>query len=543
MATEAAPSTVNGTYHPHPHANPYAADHYNPSHPAATTPSALYNAPQPSNPPPAQTNEPKNEITKDEVGWYFVEQYYTTLSRSPEKLHLFYSRKSQFVFGVEAEKVPVAVGQKAIHERIKGLDFHDCKVRVLNVDSQASFDNIVVCVIGEISNKSEPSRKFVQTFILAEQPNGYYVLNDIFRYLVDEEEEFVPEEAPVEEAQAAEQAAPAPEKQAEATSQTEVEREAEIQATVQQVDQKLEEAKANGEEKPTVEKQQTEEKAEAPTANTDASATTAPAEQETAQPEKPKEPEPTPAVASPAKAATPAAEKENVPPPKPAVPMSWASIASVASGRPAATAAAAVATPATASAPAATVAQPKTAPASSAPQQPAAPAATEVEKVPSQSSSSNGEWQTADHGKRQSRQQVAEDNTLAYVKNVNEKVDASLLKQTLSRFGKLKYFNVNRQQGCAFVEFSDPAGYKAAVAANPHQIGSERVTVEERRQRGGYGGTGGGYAPRGGAGRGRGDRTGNQGRGGFQKDAGRYQPRGRGGNVTPRGGRGQPQAS
>lgn len=46
------------------------------------------------------------------MGWFFVEQYYTTLSRNPEKLHLFYSRKSQFVSGVEAEKVTVAVGQK-----------------------------------------------------------------------------------------------------------------------------------------------------------------------------------------------------------------------------------------------------------------------------------------------------------------------------------------------------------------------------------------------------------------------------------------------
>jgi len=27
-----------------------------------------------------------SEIAKDEVGWYFVEQYYTTLSRNPEKL-------------------------------------------------------------------------------------------------------------------------------------------------------------------------------------------------------------------------------------------------------------------------------------------------------------------------------------------------------------------------------------------------------------------------------------------------------------------------
>lgn len=28
------------------------------------------------------------DLTKDEVGWYFVEQYYTTLSKSPEKLHV-----------------------------------------------------------------------------------------------------------------------------------------------------------------------------------------------------------------------------------------------------------------------------------------------------------------------------------------------------------------------------------------------------------------------------------------------------------------------
>lgn len=29
-----------------------------------------------------------SDIPKDEVGWYFVEQYYTTLSRSPEKLYV-----------------------------------------------------------------------------------------------------------------------------------------------------------------------------------------------------------------------------------------------------------------------------------------------------------------------------------------------------------------------------------------------------------------------------------------------------------------------
>ncbi|CRK00898.1 hypothetical protein BN1723_017109 [Verticillium longisporum] len=66
-------------------------------------------------------------LSKDEVGWYFVEQYYTTLSKTPEKLHLFYGKRSQFVYGKEAEVATVSVGRNAIQERIKELDFQDCK--------------------------------------------------------------------------------------------------------------------------------------------------------------------------------------------------------------------------------------------------------------------------------------------------------------------------------------------------------------------------------------------------------------------------------
>jgi hypothetical protein len=52
--------------------NAYASQNYNQA-PAASSNSASTATPQP-------------EIPKDEVGWYFVEQYYTTLSRTPEKL-------------------------------------------------------------------------------------------------------------------------------------------------------------------------------------------------------------------------------------------------------------------------------------------------------------------------------------------------------------------------------------------------------------------------------------------------------------------------
>lgn len=85
-------------------------------------------------------------------------------------------------------------------------------------------------------------------------------------------------------------------------------------------------------------------------------------------------------------------------------------------------------------------------------------------------------------------------------------------------------------QNCAFVEFANAAGYAAAVAANPLQVGGEQVSVEERRMRSQNvpGGRGGG------AGRGR---AGNHGRGGFQRDGGRggFGTRGRGGNAGPKG--------
>ncbi|PGH31503.1 hypothetical protein GX50_05745 [[Emmonsia] crescens] len=575
MATEATtnPALVNGNYHTHHQANPYAADAYNPSH-ANSASSANYNNnnqqqhTNSSAPAHSTGSEPKNDIPKDEVGWFFVEQYYTTLSRNPEKLHLFYSRKSQFVSGVEAEKVTVAVGQKAINERIKELDFQDCKVRVLNVDSQASFDNILVSVIGEISNKSEPSRKFIQTFVLAEQPNGYYVLNDIIRYLADEEEEAVVEETPVEPEQAAgvlEPTATTVEQEAAPEVATEVatERQADNEISAQEIDEKLEVINVNGDivTTPAAEPQPAAETADeqvaaAPTSSSTAAPVApvaAPAVPEVApEPEKPKEPEPTPAVPPP-KAAAPVPEKEPAPPVA-KTPMSWASIASSRAGA-AAAATPVVVTPTPAAAPApqkAAAPAPSQAAATSAAT--AAAPAGESEALTSQSSNGS-EWQTAgaDHGRRQGRPQSistpGEENTRGLIKNVNEKVDAALLKQVMSRFGKLKYFNVNRQQGTAFVEFADVAAYKTALSSNPHQIGTEEVTVERRRP-GGFGGNSSYGSGRGGSGRGRGDgRSGSQGGGrgggggGFQNDSGRYTPRGRGGNITPKGGRSQPQAA
>lgn len=399
-------------------------------------------------------------------------------------------------------------------------------MRVLNVDSQASFDNILVSVIGEISNNSEPSRKFVQTFVLAEQPNGYYVLNDIFRYMAEEPEE-EPEQptpaAPVAEASEAVAEVPAEEPQVV------------DEVAVSNVDEKPEEVKANGQvEEPEEPTPQTngapvEEKTPAPVAAVEA---------ETVKDEEPATPEPSPVP-----------EKEEVPEKEtsatPAAPKTWASIATTSF---AAKAAAAAKASAAQTAPAAQVipAAPKAAaPAAQATPatQPAAVAPAEAVRSQEAPSTEAG-WQTAGDGHKKSQPRV-EETVLAYIKNVNDKVDASLLKQTLARFGKLKYFDVSRPKNCAFVEFNEPAGYTAAVAANPHQIGSEQILVEERRPRGNAYGSNSFPAGRGGgAGRGRGDRAGSQGRGGFQREGrGSFTPRGRGGNVAAKGRSSQPQAA
>jgi hypothetical protein len=49
-------------------------------------------APPPNNyqaPTTAHTEQGQSpEVPKDEVGWYFVEQYYTTLNKTPDRLHV-----------------------------------------------------------------------------------------------------------------------------------------------------------------------------------------------------------------------------------------------------------------------------------------------------------------------------------------------------------------------------------------------------------------------------------------------------------------------
>ncbi|KAI4956028.1 hypothetical protein J4E91_000238 [Alternaria rosae] len=520
MASTESSGPVNGNYAPQQYENSYStgASNFTPSQ-------------QPTPSQPAQ-QAAASEIPKDEVGWYFVEQYYTTLSKSPDRLYLFYNKRSQYVSGVEEDKVNVCLGQKAINERIKELEFKDTKVRVTNVDSQGSDANIVIQVIGEISNQGQPHKRFVQTFVLAEQTNGYFVLNDIFRYLADEPEEDEDQQ---------EQAAPPngvtePAPTAAVPENADLNKSDEIATSeedLNKVDNKLHQA---AQEEPSVEEvapaapaQQVPEEIEQPAAEEAPAAVEEKVEEPTAAAEETTEPEkPVAAAPAPAQKAAPVAMPPG--PPKPAAPRTWASLAASAHK---------VATPVV-NTPAAqqTPSQPKAAAAAPAQTAAATPSQTSAPARDQSPATSQGEaagWQTATgHKKEQSRVQNAgpaadPDQKRAYIKNVYSQVDDAALKTALTKYGEIEYLDISRGKNCAFVDFKTPAGFQAAVAANPHTINGIEIKVEERRQNPGQFNRGGGF-PRGGAPRG--------GRGGMggQAPRGNFQPRGRGGPM--RGGRG-----
>jgi hypothetical protein len=161
-------------------------------------------------------------------------------------------------------------------------------------------------------------------------------------------------------------------------------------------------------------------------------------EEEIKEPEKPKDPLPSPAVAK-----VPAKPVEPAQPAAPPKPLSWASRAAAAVGSTPKPAVPAV-TPKTATPPAQARAAPPA----------AKPAATQPTPAPISAAEKDKEnqsgWQTAgDHAKRQNRPQSIstppeKEGTLAYIRNVTEKLSPEQLRSTLESFGPLVYFDINR---------------------------------------------------------------------------------------------------
>eukprot|EP00449_Zooxanthella_nutricula_P005401 CAMPEP_0198510368 /NCGR_PEP_ID=MMETSP1462-20131121/14139_1 /TAXON_ID=1333877 /ORGANISM="Brandtodinium nutriculum, Strain RCC3387" /LENGTH=176 /DNA_ID=CAMNT_0044239697 /DNA_START=84 /DNA_END=611 /DNA_ORIENTATION=- len=124
------------------------------------------------------------------TGMAFVKEYYSVLAKEPENVHKFYKDPSLFYRGAEgsgADEIRVE-GPGNIDSEIKSRGERACRVEISSVESQESMQGgVLVLVTGYLTFAGTQERqRFTQTFFLHPQSDpydGYFVLNDILRYV------------------------------------------------------------------------------------------------------------------------------------------------------------------------------------------------------------------------------------------------------------------------------------------------------------------------------------------------------------------------
>ncbi|KAG8371720.1 hypothetical protein BUALT_Bualt13G0117500 [Buddleja alternifolia] len=118
------------------------------------------------------------------VGNAFVQQYYHILHHSPGLVHRFYQDISKLGRPEDDGSMSITTTMQAINEKIVSLNYVDFRAEIKSVDAQESFSGGVnVLVTGYLTGKDSTVRNFTQSFFLAPQDRGYFVLNDMFRYV------------------------------------------------------------------------------------------------------------------------------------------------------------------------------------------------------------------------------------------------------------------------------------------------------------------------------------------------------------------------
>ncbi|KAI4346676.1 hypothetical protein L6164_007552 [Bauhinia variegata] len=122
------------------------------------------------------------------VGNAFVEQYYHILHHSPELVYRFYHDSSVLSRPDSNGEMTSVTTMQGINDKILSMNFKDFKAEIKTADAQKSYEEgVTVLVTGCLTGKDNLRRKFAQSFFLAPQDSGYFVLNDVFRYVEDTE--------------------------------------------------------------------------------------------------------------------------------------------------------------------------------------------------------------------------------------------------------------------------------------------------------------------------------------------------------------------
>ncbi|KAF7130557.1 hypothetical protein RHSIM_Rhsim10G0048600 [Rhododendron simsii] len=139
-----------------------------------------------------QTSSPPPPPPAKVIGKAFVEQYYHMLYESPELVHRFYQESSVLSRpNRNGEMTSVTTTEQridSIEDMICSFHYKNYKAEIKTADAQESYkDGVIVLVTGCLTGMDDIRRKFKQTFFLAPQDKGYFVLNDVFRYVEDSE--------------------------------------------------------------------------------------------------------------------------------------------------------------------------------------------------------------------------------------------------------------------------------------------------------------------------------------------------------------------
>lgn len=334
---------------------------------------------------------------------------------------------------------------KEIFDRISDLGLNECKVLVSNVDSQGTLEGgIMIQVLGELSNDGQGSKKFAQTFCLAPQESGFYVYNDIFRFLKDEVDSESGDEQHFEPASSTTTAEPVtngaekdtlfshevPASQSgSAAAQAEITPDTHFSGSTSAAVAEIEKAATESIHAPLETAQEV--------VPSPVSTPVAVTEQPKADSQSSAAVE---AIAEPAVEAQP----EIV---KPAAPMSWAARAAANAAKASAPAAAKQATPKSASAKAVTT-------------------VSDAERKPTGSGNAA----------------VADVTRSAFLKGISAKMTEESIRTALKQFGEFKNVEINRSKSCGFVDYLEAASCAAAIKANHVTISGETMLVEERKR-------------------------------------------------------------
>lgn len=116
------------------------------------------------------------------IGNAFVNQYYHILHSSPDLVHRFYQETSKLGRPDAGNTMVSVTTTEAINDKIMSMEV--VKAEIASVDAQESLSGgVIVLVTGHLTGRQDGVRReFTQTFFLAPQEKGFFVLNDLFRF-------------------------------------------------------------------------------------------------------------------------------------------------------------------------------------------------------------------------------------------------------------------------------------------------------------------------------------------------------------------------